>query len=274
MAGPEDASPCADALLSADWKGSMKRNQALARLREGRPINGAAIVYDSPSMVEQAALVGLDYLWLDWQHGQWSEHTLNDALARCLHSETAPIVRVKGNEPGTINRVLDMGAMGVIVPYVQDADQARAAVQAAYYPPLGMRSGGGVRLGLIGDGVADYFAHANEEVLLAVMVETEHAIANVEAIMRVPGVSIVLIGPGDLMIDVKAHGGDEVRHEALVLEVADASRRTGTPCGYVTGSPDEATRRVRQGFTFINCGSDFGSVDTGLRAAAALARSW
>jgi 4-hydroxy-2-oxoheptanedioate aldolase len=258
----------------AAGKGSMKQNVALARLREGRPINGAAIVYDSPSMVEQAALVGLDYLWLDWQHGQWSEHTLNDALARCLHSQTTPIVRVKGNEPGTINRVLDMGAMGVIVPYVQDADQARAAVQAAFYPPIGTRSGGGVRLGLIGDGTPDYFSHANEEVLLAVMVETEHAIANVEEIMRVPGVSIVLIGPGDLMIDVKSRGGNEARHEQLVQQVADASRRTGTPCGYVTGNPEEATARVRQGFTFLNCGSDFASVDIGLRAAAALAKSW
>lgn len=252
----------------------MKRNAALARLRNGRPINGAAIVYDSPSLVEQAARVGLDYLWLDWQHGQWAEHTLNDALARCLYAETVPIVRVKGNEPGTINRVLDMGALGVIVPYVQNEDEARAAVQAAYYPPLGMRSGGGVRLGLLGDGTTDYFATANNEILLAVMVETEHAINNVEAIMRVPGVSVVLIGPGDLMIDVKSRGGDEARHEALVLEVAAASRRTGTPCGYVTGNPDEATNRVRQGFTFLNCGSDFGSVDSGLRAAAALARAW
>jgi 2-keto-3-deoxy-L-rhamnonate aldolase RhmA len=252
----------------------MKKNAALARLREHLPINGAAIVYDSPSLVEQAARLGLDYLWLDWQHGQWSEHTLNDALARCLHADTVPIVRVKGNEPGTINRVLDMGAMGVIVPYIQDADQARAAVQAAFYPPLGMRSGGGVRLGLIGNGTPDYFVHANREILLAVMVETEHAIGNVEEIMRVPGVSTVLIGPGDLMIDVKAHGGDEARHEALVLQVAEASRRTGVPCGYVTGDPAEATARVRQGFAFINCGSDFGAVDSGLRAAAALARSW
>ncbi len=252
----------------------MRKNKVLEKLRAGRPVNGAAIVYDSPSLVEQAALVGLDYLWLDWQHGQWSEHTLNDALARCLHSDTAPIVRVKGNEPGTINRVLDMGALGVIVPYVQDADQARAAANAAFYPPLGMRSGGGVRLGLIGDGVADYFAHANEEVLLAVMVETEHAIANVEEIMRVPGVSVVLIGPGDLMIDVKSRGGDETRHAALVQAVADASRRTGTPCGYVTGTAEDANARVNQGFTFMNYGSDFASVDRGLREVAAVARAW
>lgn len=252
----------------------MKKNRVLERLRAGRPVNGAAIVYDSPSMVEQAARVGLDYLWLDWQHGQWTEHTLNDAIARCLHSETAPIVRVKGNEPGTINRVLDMGALGVIVPYVQDADQARAAAQAAFYPPRGMRSGGGVRLGLIGDGVADYFAHANDEVLLAVMVETEHAIANVEAIMRVPGVSVVLIGPGDLMIDVRSRGGDEARHAELVQAVADASKLTGTPCGYVSSTEADATARVRQGFTFMNYGSDFAALARGLGEVAAVADTW
>ena len=138
-------------------------------------------------------------------------------------------MRVKGQEPGTINRVLDMGAMGVVVPYIQEADQARAAVQAAYYPPLGIRSGGGVRLGLIGDGSADYYANANREIMLGLMVETEHAIARVEEIMRVPGVSFVLIGPGDLMIDVTSRGGDAAKHEALVQQVAAASKRTGTP---------------------------------------------
>ena len=175
----------------------MRRNHALAKLRAGKVITGPNLVYDSPSLAEHVAHLGFDFVWIDWQHGQWSEHTLNDALARYLTVASAPIVRVKGNEPGTINRVLDMGAMGVIVPYVQDADQARAAVRATYYPPIGIRSGGGVRLGLIGDGAADYFAHANGEIFLCVMVETELAISNIEEIMRVPGIDVVLIGPDD-----------------------------------------------------------------------------
>ncbi|HEX2515468.1 MAG TPA: aldolase/citrate lyase family protein [Chloroflexota bacterium] len=237
-------------------------------------ISGPMVIYDSPSLAEQVGHLGFDFTWLDWQHGQWSEHTLNDALARFLAAPSTPLVRVKGQEPGTINRVLDMGAMGVVVPYVQDAPQARAAVQAAFYPPLGIRSGGGVRLGLIGDSAQDYFAHANDEVLLGVMVETERAISQVEEIMRVPGVGFVLIGPGDLLIDVRANGHDPAHHERLVQQVAEASKRTGTPAGYVTQSPDEARTRVEQGFRFINYGSDNGALLGGLRQAAAEAQGW
>ena len=262
----------------------MRRNESLAKLKAGKVISGPMVIYDSPSLAEQVAHLGFDFTWLDWQHGQWSEHTLNDALARLLAAPSTPLVRVKGQEPGTINRVLDMGAMGVVVPYVQEADQARAAVQAAYYPPLGIRSGGGVRLGLIGDGSADYYANANSEIMLGLMVETEHAIARVEEIMRVPGVSFVLIGPGDLMIDVTSRGGDEqpstraagaqgvrdsgwagAKHEALVQQVAAASKRTGTPCGYVCPTRESAEQRIKEGFTFINYASDNAALMGALR---------
>ena len=243
----------------------MQRNQALAKLREGKVICGPLVVYDSPSLAEQVAHLGFDFVWLDWQHGQWSEHALNDALARFLAAPSTPLVRVKGHEPGTINRVLDMGAMGVVVPYVQNADQARAVVQTAYYPPLGIRSGGGVRLGLIGDSAAEYFAHANDQAMLGVMVETEEAISHVEAIMRVPGVTFVLIGPGDLMIDVKAHGHDEAHHERLVQQVVAAAKRTGTPAGYVCQTREQWEQRVAQGFRFINYGSDHSVLTAGMR---------
>jgi len=252
----------------------MRINQALAKLRDGKVITGPMVVYDSPSLAEQIAHLGFDFTWLDWQHGQWSEHTLNDALARFLAAESTPLVRVKGQEPGTINRVLDMGAMGVVVPYIQEAEQALAAVQAAFYPPRGIRSGGGARLGLIGDSAQDYFAHANDEIMLGVMVETEHAIARVEEIMRVPGIAFVLIGPGDLMIDVKANGHDEQRHEVLVLEVAAASKKTGTPCGYVCQTKEEAERRIEQGFRFINYRSDNSVLLAGLRDLVEHAKGW
>ena len=99
----------------------MRRNQALVRQRAGQTTFGPALVYDSADLAEQIAHLGFDWVWLDWQHGQFTEPTLNQALARFLMVDSAPIVRVKGNEPGTINRVLDMGAMGVIVPMVQNA---------------------------------------------------------------------------------------------------------------------------------------------------------
>jgi len=252
----------------------MRRNQALVKQRAGRTTLGPALAYDSPDLAEQIAHLGFDWVWLDWQHGQFTEATLNNALARFLMLDSAPIVRVKSHEPGTINRVLDMGAMGVMVPMVQNAAQAAEIVRATYYPPEGMRSAGGVRLELIGGTFEEYAARANDEIMLVVMVETEEAIANVREIMRVPGVDVVLIGPFDLLTDVRAKGGDKARHEQLVLEVAAASKETGTPAGYVCETREMAERRIGQGFRFINYGLDHFVLLGGMREIRELAREW
>lgn len=245
----------------------MRVNHALAKQRAGNVTVGPTMVYDSPDLVEQVAHLGFDWIWLDWQHGQFTEQTLNNAVARFLSVRSIPLVRVKSHEPGTINRVLDMGAMGVIVPMVQNASQARALVQAAYYPPLGMRSGGGVRLGLIAEFEPweEYFAHANNEVMLVVMVETEEAVSNVVSIMQVPGVDVVLIGAGDLMIDVKAHGHDEAYHEELVQAVCEASRQTGTAAGYTCATREIAEEKKAQGFRFFSLMSDHAILMAGFR---------
>ena len=234
----------------------MRHNPALAKMRRGKPCFGPILVYSCPDAAEQVAHLGFDWVWLDWQHGQFTEPTLHNALARFQAVDSAPIVRVKGNEPGTINRVLDMGAMGIVVPMIQNAEEAKAAVEAAYYPPIGRRSAGGIRLGLLDESEPAYWAHANDEIMLIVMVETEEAIGNVRDIMQVPGIDVVLIGPGDLMIDVKTRGHGEDHHERLVQDVVKASLETGTAAGYVCLSEDQVKQRVAEGFRFIHYGFD------------------
>jgi 4-hydroxy-2-oxoheptanedioate aldolase len=244
----------------------MRRNAALAKLRAGGTLMGTMMIYDSADMIEQVGKLGFDFLWLDWQHGQFAEHTLNNALARFLHLDTTPLVRVKGNEPGTINRVLDMGAMGVIVPLVESAEEAKRATDAAYYPPKGRRSAGGIRLTLIGDGFWDYVEKANDEILTVLMVESENAIGNAEAIMRTGAVDVVLIGPGDLKIDVTSRGGDMARHEALHRRVLEAAKKTGVTPGTVTDTTEQAVARAAQGFRFICNGGDYSVMENGMRA--------
>jgi 2-keto-3-deoxy-L-rhamnonate aldolase RhmA len=253
----------------------MRSNVAKERLRAGKVSCGPSISYGSPDLAEQVAHLGFDWVWIDWQHGQWTETTLNEALARFLPTSSAPLVRVKGHEPGTINRVLDMGAMGVIVPMVQNVEHARLAVQAAYYPPMGMRSGGGMRLGLLAGGTAaDYAATANDRIMVVVMVETEEAIANVPGIMEVPGIDVVLIGPWDLMLDVRARGHDAARHEELVQQVAAASKVSGVAAGYVCGSVEDAQRRIAEGFRFLTLGGDHGILMAGFGNLRARTRDW
>jgi 4-hydroxy-2-oxoheptanedioate aldolase len=253
----------------------MRRNLALAKLRAGQVTCGPSVSYASPDLAEQVAHLGFDWVWLDAQHGCWSRAALYDAVARFLPTATAPIVRVESHDPGGINHVLDMGAMGVIVPMVQNAEEARAAVRAAYYPPLGRRSVGGVRPALLAEaGMDDYVARANEEVMLVVMVESEEAVADVTAIMDVPGVDVVLIGPADLMLDVRAQGHDAAHHERLVEQVAAASRQTGVAAGYVCTGVEAAQQRITQGFRFLCHGSDHRILMAGLSDLRDRSHGW
>jgi 4-hydroxy-2-oxoheptanedioate aldolase len=254
----------------------LRKNPVLAKLRAGRVSVLPCITFGSPDIVEHAAYLGFDGLWLDWQHGTWTEPVLADALARLLPATTAPIVRVRSHDWGVICSTLDMGAMGIIVPMVQNAEDARAAVQATKNPPLGRRSLAGVRVGLVaGEGSFDeYIEHANEEILLAVMVESEEAVANVRAIMDVPGVDAVFIGPGDLMLDVQKHGHDAAVHEQLLQQVADISKATSVAAGLPVSSREDAERRIAQGFRLISHGGDYAALMAGLSQTLEESRAW
>src|SRR5262245_49241606 len=188
----------------------MRANRTLEKLRRDEVAVGPVMGLGSPDLVELTAQAGFDFLFLDWQHGEWTEATLNSALARFMAAECDPIVRVKGHEPGTINRVLDMGAFGAVVPMVETPEQAAMAAAAVRYPPRGQRSGGGGRLGLYdADGALGYFERANDAVSLVVMVESQAAVERAGEIAAVPGVDVVLVGPGDLLIEVRSRGGSE-----------------------------------------------------------------
>ena len=153
--------------------------------------------------------------------------------------------------------MLDLGALGIVIPMVETAEQCEQIVQAAKFPPRGGRSATGFRTPLhAGNDFYDYIEHANDEILVVVMVETPTAIGNVREMMAVPDIDCVLIGPYDLSRSVGAASMDDELVEDLVAEVAAASKETGVAAGYVTGTVEQAERRVEQGFRLVNPGHD------------------
>jgi 2-keto-3-deoxy-L-rhamnonate aldolase RhmA len=253
----------------------MRANRTLDKLRRDEVALGPVMTLGSPDLVELTAQAGFDFLFLDWQHGEWTEATLNSALARFLAAASDPIVRVKGLEPGTINRVLDMGASGAIVPMVETPEQAAVAAAAVRYPPRGQRSGGGNRLGLLDEaGAWGYFERANDAVLLVVMVESQAAVERAGEIAAVPGVDVVLVGPGDLLLEVRSRGGSEADVERLVARLPEAVRGAGKAAGYVCGTPEAARQRIEQGYRFITYQSDVGAVQAAWRAAREQLQGW
>lgn len=234
---------------------------------------GAWISLREPLAAEVASRAGYDYVCIDMQHGLASYDTTNGMLTAVAAGGTSlPIVRVPWNEPGAISRALDAGALGVIVPMVNDAEQAAAVVAAAKYPPLGARSYGPlVARARFGD---DYPARANDLVAVIPMIETAEAVANVEAIASVPGVDGLYIGPSDLSVSLGLQpSGDQTDPQFVAaLERTVAACRTAGILPGIHASAELAPKRRAQGFRFVTVGFDFGPMAAGITDALRSAR--
>ena len=213
---------------------------------------------------------GFDWILLDTEH---SPNELPGVLAQlqALKGGTASaIVRPAWNDPVLFKRLLDIGAQSLLVPFVQNAQEAEKAVAATRYPPAGIRgitgSGRASRYGR----VKDYLKKADDEICLIVQVETGEALANLEAIAEVEGVDGVFIGPADLAASL-GHIGNSA-HDSVQRAIEDAANRLkaiGKPAGILTVNEEEARRYIDWGFTFVAVGIDLGLLT---RAADALAK--
>lgn len=229
-----------------------------------RPRLGAWANLPSSLSAEMLSRTGFDYVCVDMQHGLADLGQTMDMIRAIDLGRAEPMVRVPWLEPGIIGRVLDAGALGVIVPMVNHPDDAAAAVSACRYPPEGKRSAGPTRVGLR-DG-PDYVATANSRIKCIPMIETTAALAHLDGILSVDGVDTIYVGPSDLSVSlglgVGNHDGEAPFDEALA-QVVEACGRNRVVAG-IHASADLAARRLEQGFEMVTIAVDF----TLLRSAA------
>ena len=236
----------------------MRENKTLARWRAGGQTVGGWLSIGSPYVAESMASVGFDYLCIDLQHGMLSYDDLTTMLPAISTQETTPLVRVSWNEPSEIMKALDAGAYGVIVPMVNNADEAAAAVAACRYPPDGMRSFGPIRAALYGG--RGYAREANGQIACIAMVETAEGIENLEDIASTPGIDAIYIGPADLAYALGLTPGqdDDLKHVATVDRILATCRAHGIAAGIHTGSLARTQQYLTQGFNLVTLGSDSG----------------
>lgn len=201
--------------------------------------------------------VGFDWVCVDTQHGLIGYDQMTGMLQGLSITRTPAFVRVPWNGPDHIMKALDAGAQGVIVPMVGTADEARAAVVAAKYPPDGTRSWGPIRAA---NEIPDYSpATANRATIVAAMIETPEGVANLDEILAVPGVDAIYVGPSDLAL---GHGMrptlevTEPEHERLVLSILDACQRHGVVAGIHCDNAESVLRWQSAGFRMCTSGSD------------------
>jgi 2-keto-3-deoxy-L-rhamnonate aldolase RhmA len=245
---------------------------ALQKLRKklatDEAVYGIWVTLESPSISEMAVALGLDWIVVDAEHGHLDWKEILEHVRAAVRSDTVVLVRIAELNAGTIKRALDIGADGVMIPWIETAEQLRQAVAFATYPPEGIRGIGAERATAWGQCFVECTQEANENVLVVPIVESVTGGKNIQALLQVSGVEIVFIGPADYSSSAGFRGqweGPGVAKELLAIK--DAVHASGKRCGVVATSHENLLERQSQGFRMLGFGTDCGMLLRGLRAA-------
>jgi 4-hydroxy-2-oxoheptanedioate aldolase len=246
-----------------------------ARVLARQWLAGTFINLGSSVTAEIAGNAGYDWLLIDHEHGPGGEDTLLHQLQAAAATPAVPIVRIAANEPPRFKRALDMGAHGVMVPYVNNEAEAKAAAMAFRYPPRGFRGVAKFNRGAgFSQDFEEYYLHAHERLVLVAQVETVESVASVDAIAAVDGIDVLFVGPSDLSYNMGIR--DQLDHPRFVQAlqaVVAAAQRSGKAAGILAHNPSLVEKWRDIGFTFMALGSDGGAVNAGLRQNLATLRA-
>ncbi len=235
----------------------MRENRLRTIWSQGGAVVNGWLAIPSTFSAETMAHQGWDSLCVDLQHGVVDYQMAVNMLTAISNSDTVPIVRVPWLEEGILGKVLDAGAYGVICPMVNTVADAERLVKATHYAPVGSRSVGPIRALLYGG--QDYLSYANDTIAVFAQIETKESLDNLEAILQVPGLDAVYIGPADLSLSLgcqpKFDDVDPPVAEAIEYVVAK-SREHGVVAAIHNGTAEYAVKRIEMGFQLVTIASD------------------
>lgn len=220
---------------------------------------GLWVTSESTAVTEVAAILGIDWLCIDMEHGYLDYRSIAGHLTAARGTGMTVLVRPPSHDLEPMKRALDLGAHGVILPLVNSAAELRAASDHFFYPPLGRRGIGGERCVKWGLDLESYVRSANEDLLLIPMIETQSAYENLDEILAAEKIEAVFLGPGDMSASRGAVGEWEGPGVAEInLDIVRRASQKGIRAGIVARSTEEAITRVDQGFGMVSLGSDIG----------------
>ncbi len=235
-------------------------HQLLARqdYAAGYPV-GTFVMSASPLVAEAVGCAGFDWAVIDMEHTPLDLDGLVRMLQAVAGTAMLPITRIPWNDTVVVKRLLDAGAQTILFPFVQNADEAKMAVEACKYPPTGVRGMAAMSRGSRFGTVKDYFKVANDGVSVIVQIESPEAMDRLEEIAQVEGVDSIFIGPGDLS-GAMGHVGDLLHPEVVAVMAHSVERchALGLPIGTVGGTTDAVATYRKAGFDYIGVASDLG----------------
>ncbi len=238
----------------------MRANAVKQALKAGQPAVGTWLSLGSITAARFLARAGFAWLTVDIEHSLVDWETATHMFGAIADADCVALARVPANRHDHIKRVLDNGAMGVVVPMVNSREEALAAVAACKYPPVGNRSvGGSVHALNFKTSGPEYFAKANDELLIVLQCEHIQAVRDADAIFSVPGIDAIFVGPNDLAASMRGPDGRPPSGEATAeanRHILATCKKHGVAPGYHCMSNEEARHRIAEGWQFVAIGSE------------------
>jgi 4-hydroxy-2-oxoheptanedioate aldolase len=239
-------------------------------VRSRKPLVGTFLNLGSSLTAEIAGHAGFDWVLIDLEHGAGNRQELLYQLQAIESTPAVPFVRVAWNDPVRFKQVLDLGVSGIMVPYIQTADEARRAVAGMRYPPAGNRGVAVMnRACRFGPGFDEYFKGANTKLVTILQIETAEAIRNVDQIAAVEGADVLFVGPMDLSVGLGIP--QQWNHPDLrsaFSKVVKACLKAGKTAGMIIMSEEQIEQALAEGFTMLAYSSDSAVVVKGMKSLA------
>jgi 4-hydroxy-2-oxoheptanedioate aldolase len=233
------------------------KNRLKEMIAKGQPAVGSWIGLTDISAAEAMAGAGFDWLLIDTEHSPIGRETLRNILIACNGYPAVPVVRLTSNSPDHFKIALDLGAQGIVVPFIQSGADAKHAVDYCRYPPQGARGVGPFRASNYYRQFDEYVREANDEILLVAQIESLQGVKNLNSILSVGGIDGIFIGPSDLAASMNAQGPSQhAEVEQVVNQISSTAREVGVPFGLPVWTPEEFANYASIGATLMTLGGD------------------
>ncbi len=233
----------------------IQENRTKSKLKLGQPVYGVISTSDDPQLAELFGLAGFDFYMLDAEHGLIDPVQAVNVIRACERVEMTPLVRIGSKDPKLVLQYMDAGMMGVMMPGTESMEQVQTLVDAVKYPPLGKRGMGLTRASgyvAVGDKAIEYINFTNEQTMVIPQFEDAGLIAGLDAMVSLPGVDAVVVGPRDLSLNMGfPDGANHPEVQEMIDRVVSACKKHNVAAGITAVSRADAAKQVARGMTMI-----------------------
>jgi 2-keto-3-deoxy-L-rhamnonate aldolase RhmA len=250
-------------------------NPIRVSLKSGKPVVGITLSTPSVEIAAQIADMGFDFLWIEMEHSPITLETARNMILATRGSSTMPFIRVPVNEVWMAKRVLDMGALGVIFPFINSAEGAKRAAEACKYPPQGLRGSGAGLATFRWPAPGGYYDFADKNIVVVTNIEEVAALENIDAIADTPGIDVLFIGTSDLSFSLGLRGRqDEPALRQAIDKVVKAAHRAGKAVGRPLVNLSQYQEFVDAGFTFFQAPTELNLLAAGAESYLTPLKKW